>query len=249
MAGALAAALSRVARTPVTLTCAGRTDAGVHALDQVVHFDVPADRSAALEPGGPGQVVQQPGGPGHRGPGGRDRPRRGSTPATRPRPAATATWWSTPRCPTRCWPAWPGTWPTRSTCGPWPRPPTPCSASTTSGPSAGGCRAPRPTTPIPRRVLDARWTRLDGRPAGARTAGTSDLAAGDALDRPVAGPGGGRPAGLRDRGQRLLPPDGPLPGRDPGRRGPGPQAALGHPPHPAVGRPAARPASRPRPRA
>ena len=50
VAGTLAAALSRVVRTPVTLTCAGRTDAGVHALDQVVHFDVPVDRSAALEP-------------------------------------------------------------------------------------------------------------------------------------------------------------------------------------------------------
>jgi tRNA pseudouridine38-40 synthase len=48
--GALAGALSRFARAPVTLTCAGRTDAGVHALDQVVHFDLPAERSATLDP-------------------------------------------------------------------------------------------------------------------------------------------------------------------------------------------------------
>ena len=46
MAGALGQALGRVTRTPVALTCAGRTDAGVHALDQVVHFDLPAERSA-----------------------------------------------------------------------------------------------------------------------------------------------------------------------------------------------------------
>ena len=50
VAGALAGALSRVTRTPVTLTCAGRTDAGVHATGQVVHFDLPADRSASLDP-------------------------------------------------------------------------------------------------------------------------------------------------------------------------------------------------------
>ncbi len=52
VAGSLIDALSRVARAPVTLTCAGRTDAGVHALDQVVHFDLPAGRSAALDPAG-----------------------------------------------------------------------------------------------------------------------------------------------------------------------------------------------------
>ena len=50
VAGSLAEALARVVRTPVSPTCAGRTDSGVHALDQVVHFDVPADLSAALEP-------------------------------------------------------------------------------------------------------------------------------------------------------------------------------------------------------
>ena len=50
VAGALVEALGRVIGTPITLTCAGRTDSGVHALDQVVHFDIPAGRSAALDP-------------------------------------------------------------------------------------------------------------------------------------------------------------------------------------------------------
>ncbi len=50
VAGALAEALARVVRSPVALTCAGRTDSGVHALNQVVHFDVPSDRSASLDP-------------------------------------------------------------------------------------------------------------------------------------------------------------------------------------------------------
>jgi len=38
-------ALSRVADSPVGVVCAGRTDAGVHALAQVVHFDSDAVRS------------------------------------------------------------------------------------------------------------------------------------------------------------------------------------------------------------
>ena len=38
-------ALSRIADEPVSLTCAGRTDAGVHALGQVAHFDTAAIRS------------------------------------------------------------------------------------------------------------------------------------------------------------------------------------------------------------
>jgi tRNA pseudouridine38-40 synthase len=41
----LQGALSRVADAPVECVCAGRTDAGVHALGQVVHFDTDAPRS------------------------------------------------------------------------------------------------------------------------------------------------------------------------------------------------------------
>ncbi|OGI49898.1 MAG: tRNA pseudouridine(38-40) synthase TruA [Candidatus Muproteobacteria bacterium RIFCSPLOWO2_01_FULL_60_18] len=38
-------ALSRVADEPIQVTVAGRTDAGVHALAQVIHFDTSATRS------------------------------------------------------------------------------------------------------------------------------------------------------------------------------------------------------------
>jgi tRNA pseudouridine38-40 synthase len=41
---ALEAALSRGRRCPTRVVCAGRTDAGVHALAQVVHFDTDAVR-------------------------------------------------------------------------------------------------------------------------------------------------------------------------------------------------------------
>jgi tRNA pseudouridine38-40 synthase len=43
---AVEAAVSRVANEPVRVVCAGRTDAGVHALEQVVHFDTPVERKA-----------------------------------------------------------------------------------------------------------------------------------------------------------------------------------------------------------
>ena len=43
--GAVEAALSRVADHPVQVTCAGRTDAGVHARCQVVHFDSESART------------------------------------------------------------------------------------------------------------------------------------------------------------------------------------------------------------
>lgn len=42
---AVEAALSRVADCAVEVTCAGRTDAGVHATLQVCHFDAPVERS------------------------------------------------------------------------------------------------------------------------------------------------------------------------------------------------------------
>ena len=40
----LQAALTQIAGTPVATICAGRTDAGVHALAQVVHFDCAVER-------------------------------------------------------------------------------------------------------------------------------------------------------------------------------------------------------------
>ncbi|HET6954695.1 MAG TPA: tRNA pseudouridine(38-40) synthase TruA [Acidimicrobiales bacterium] len=42
--GTLRDALEKVLRTDIELTCAGRTDTGVHAWGQVVSFDAPADR-------------------------------------------------------------------------------------------------------------------------------------------------------------------------------------------------------------
>src|SRR4051812_18954841 len=41
---ALEPALSAIAAAPVAVTCAGRTDRGVHARGQVVHFDSSAER-------------------------------------------------------------------------------------------------------------------------------------------------------------------------------------------------------------
>jgi tRNA pseudouridine38-40 synthase len=42
----LEAALSRFADSPISTLCAGRTDAGVHGLGQVVHFDTEVQREA-----------------------------------------------------------------------------------------------------------------------------------------------------------------------------------------------------------
>ena len=41
---ALEAALAQIGGGPVSVTCAGRTDSGVHACEQVVHFDSAVDR-------------------------------------------------------------------------------------------------------------------------------------------------------------------------------------------------------------
>jgi tRNA pseudouridine38-40 synthase len=187
VAGTLAAALSRAARTPVTLTCAGRTDAGVHALDQVVHFDVPAERSAALDPAalvkscnsqvGPSIVVRSAG----IAPAGFDA--RHSATARRyrylvvngavPDPLlAGLTWHVAEALDLRAMAA---------------------AADALLGEHdfRAFCRRVPGTThsdPIPRRVLDARWTRLDGRPAGARSAGTSDLDACSASTGPSLAP-------------------------------------------------------------
>lgn len=42
--GVVENALARIADHPLTLVCAGRTDAGVHGMAQVVHFDCAVDR-------------------------------------------------------------------------------------------------------------------------------------------------------------------------------------------------------------
>jgi len=42
--GALEQALSKIANQPISVLCAGRTDSGVHALEQVVHFDTDVQR-------------------------------------------------------------------------------------------------------------------------------------------------------------------------------------------------------------
>ncbi len=44
--GCLQAALAKIADEPIQLFCAGRTDAGVHAAGQVVHFDTQAQRDS-----------------------------------------------------------------------------------------------------------------------------------------------------------------------------------------------------------
>jgi len=43
--GAVERALSKVANGPVSVVCAGRTDSGVHAAEQIVHFDTVVERT------------------------------------------------------------------------------------------------------------------------------------------------------------------------------------------------------------
>ena len=54
--GVLTKALETLFREPVALTVAGRTDAGVHARGQVVHFDVAPERLATM----PGRSDREP---------------------------------------------------------------------------------------------------------------------------------------------------------------------------------------------
>jgi tRNA pseudouridine38-40 synthase len=58
--GMLRQALEKVLRAPVELTCAGRTDAGVHAWGQVVSFDAPGE---TFDPGSLQRSLNRMGGP------------------------------------------------------------------------------------------------------------------------------------------------------------------------------------------
>ena len=93
--GALAGALERHLRHTVELTCAGRTDAGVHAWGQVVSFDARAD----VDPTALQRAVNRALRPGDRGPRRRARPARIRRPPLGDRAGATAT-----RCATTPWP-------------------------------------------------------------------------------------------------------------------------------------------------
>ena len=187
VAGTLAAALSRVARTPITLTCAGRTDAGVHALDQMVHFDVPTSLSAALDPVallkscnsqiGPSIVVRSA----EIAPDGFDA--RHSATARRYRYLVVNAPVADPLLARLTWHV-PDALDLRAMM-------TAADALLGEHDFRAFCRRVPGTTaedPIPRRVVDARWTRLDGRPTGARTAGTSDLEGRSASTGPSLAP-------------------------------------------------------------
>ena len=49
VAGDIEAALQTIFREPITITCAGRTDKGVHAVGQVISFEIPDDSEVAPE--------------------------------------------------------------------------------------------------------------------------------------------------------------------------------------------------------
>ncbi|MCD6038872.1 MAG: truA [Gammaproteobacteria bacterium] len=55
--GSLESALSQIADEPITLCCAGRTDAGVHATGQIAHFDTQAVRSMRAWTWGPNALL------------------------------------------------------------------------------------------------------------------------------------------------------------------------------------------------
>src|SRR5258706_1643458 len=55
----LESALERFADTPIEVTAAGRTDTGVHASAQVVHFDTDVERDANAWVRGPNACAAQ----------------------------------------------------------------------------------------------------------------------------------------------------------------------------------------------
>ena len=175
VAGELAAAIATVARHPVELTCAGRTDAGVHALGQVVHVDVrpevdPTRLAKAVNAMlGPAVVVQSV----TVAPAGFDA--RHSARARSYRYLVL----ESPIAGPACWRPCRGTSAARSTCGPWPPAPT---RSLGEHDFRAFCRRAPGTSaddPIVRRVIDARFGRGDValRPAGRGPAAAFDITA------------------------------------------------------------------------
>lgn len=178
VAGVLTEALERITRVPVSLVCAGRTDSGVHALDQVVHFDMPAGAAAALDPGavvkscnsqlGPAVVVREAG----VAPEGFDA--RRSALARRYRYLVVNAPVADPLLADLAW----------HVADPLDRRSMSAAADALLGEHdfRAFCRRVPGTTPddpIPRRVLDARWDRLDGSGGRDRTAGALAPAIGD----------------------------------------------------------------------
>ena len=161
VAGALRAALGRTARLtePPALTCAGRTDAGVHARGQVVHVDLPP---VPFDGVGLARALNRQLAPSIVVLSATEVPdefdaRRSAT-GRRYRYLV----WNAPVARPACCTPSAGTSATRWICAPWPcggR--RACWAPTTSAPSAGASPATSPDEPIVRRVTQARWS-LDG---------------------------------------------------------------------------------------
>ena len=173
VAGALRQALERTARLREAppITCAGRTDAGVHARGQVVHVDLPPH---PLRRGRAGPGPQPPAGARRWWCAGPRRSGRTSTPAARPPPARYRYLvWNAP-APTRCWRPSPGTCATRSTWLHARRPPT---SSWARHDFRSFCRRPvgsDPAEPLVRRVTPARWRVDEGPRPPTPTAATGE---------------------------------------------------------------------------